>query len=154
MKITDEEFLKSIWLSVAYHLPYGATHNYYGDCRGLVPNDKFYVRYSTHVCTARRSSRIKLPIGNAQSMNRIKKLIADGRLGAEKQRRGNAFYFWLPDEFNQRAFERTLHLLAENGITTEPVDGSGFEDIATKISQQLLREIGEMPVEILLRKAS
>jgi hypothetical protein len=148
MKISDDDFLKAIWKSVAEILPYTATHNYFGDKRGLVPNDWFYVRYATHICTARRSNRIHLPIGNSASMNRIRKLVAQGLLFAEKHKPGDAFYFWLHDSLNQPAFERTLVLLGAYGITKEPVDGYGFDVIAKKITNSLMAEFGELPTQI------
>ncbi|MEL4016956.1 hypothetical protein [Dryocola clanedunensis] len=153
MKITDDDFLKAIWKSVAEHLPYAATHNYFGGKRGLVPNDWFYVRYSTHICTARRSNRIDLPIGNAASMNRIRKLIAQGLLCAEKHKPGDAFYFWLPDSLNKPAFELTLSMLESYGITKESVDGFGFDVVARKITNSLMSRFGDLPKQIFESKS-
>jgi len=152
VKISDEEFLSAIWKSVAEHLPYAATHNYFGNKRGLVPNDEFYVRYSTHICTARRNNRINLPIGNSASMARIRKLVEQGVLCAEKRRAGEAFYFWLPDDLNKPAFEMTLSMLESNGITKEPVDGFGFDVLARKITNSLMAKFGDLPTQIFERK--
>ncbi|MCK7175997.1 hypothetical protein L8P05_18925 [Enterobacter cloacae] len=154
MKITDDEFLQAVWRAVANHLPYAATHNYFGNKRGLVPNDEFYMRYSTHICTAFRANRLLLPIGNSASMKKIQKLIKQGRLGAERHRFGGAFHFWLPDSLNKPAFEETLRLLELNGVTKEPVDASAFDAIAYSITASLLERFGDKPVETVLIPAN
>lgn len=149
MKISDRDFLSAIWKGVVSRLPYTSTHNYFGNQRGLTPNDKFYMRYATHVCTAFRSNFIKFPIGNNQSMRRIHKLIERGILGSEPHRKGSAFHFWLPDGLNQRAFSRTIELLTEKGFTEKPRDATGFDEVAKEISEILLAEFGEYPHELM-----
>lgn len=154
MKITDEEFLQAVWIAVVNHLPYAATHNYFGNKRGLVPSDDFYMRYSTHICTAFRANRLLLPIGNSASMKKIHKLIKQGRLLAEKHRSGGAFHFWLPDSLNKPAFEETLRLLELHGFTKDPIDASGFDSIARSITEALLEKFGKKPVETVLLPAN
>lgn len=149
MKISDRDFLSAIWKGVVSRLPYTATHNYFGSQRGLTPDDKFYMRYSTHVCTAFRNNFIDFKIGNNQSMRRIHKLIESGLLGAEKHRKGESFHFWLQDDLNQKAFSRTRELLIEKGFTDKPRDAAGFEDVAKEISAKLMAEFGEYPHELM-----
>lgn len=144
MKITDQELLNKIFITTAERLPYMATHNYFGNKRGLTPDDDWYQKYATKICTARRESALKTGLSNSQSMSRIIRLIATGHLQAEKHEIGQAFYFSLPDEVTKPMFVRTFELLIENGITKEPQDATGFDDIAKRISATLISEFGEM----------
>lgn len=140
MKITDQEILYKIFISTAEMLPYMATHNYFGNKRGLGPTDEWSQKYATQICTAFRESRFKTGLSSTQSMKRITKLIDKGDLVADKHRPGDSFHFSLPAEATRPMFERAFELMIENGITKEPKDATGFDDVAKKVSSALILE--------------
>ena len=143
MKITDQEILTSIFHETAKKLPYFATNNYFGNRRGLGNTDAWSHRYATQICTAYRESALKLGLSSTQSMIRIRQLIAKGGLVAEKARPGQSFYFSLPESETKPMFERTMELLANGGITKEPVSDVGFDELAANITEMLVIEFGD-----------
>lgn len=143
MKITDQEILTSIFHETAKKLPYFATNNYFGNRRGLGNTDAWSQRYATQICTAYRESALKLGLSSTQSMIRIRELIASGHLVAEKVRPGQSFYFSLPESETKPMFEITIKLLANGGITKEPVSAVGFDELAANITEILVIEFGE-----------
>ena len=145
VKTTDDEIISSIWASVAKQLPYHATHNYFGNRRGLAPKDDFWMRSSTKVCTAFMSARIETNIGKGQLMARVKRLVDSGRLKSEKRVKGSSFWFWLPDSINRPAFNLTQDLLVAGGVTEEPVCAKDFDQLAGGITLILINQFGELP---------
>lgn len=143
MKITDQEILTSIFHEIAKKLPYFATNNYFGNRRGLGSTDAWSRRYATQICTAYRESALKLGLSSTQSMIRIRELITNGHLVAEKVRPGQSFYFSLPESETKPMFERTIELLANGGITKEPVSDGGFDELAANITEILVIEFGD-----------
>ncbi|ENG0876771.1 hypothetical protein ABU549_004430 [Yersinia enterocolitica] len=143
MKITDQDILASIFNAIAKKLPYFATNNYFGNQRGLGNTGEWSQRYATQICTAYRENALKLGLSNTQSMIRIRRLIDSGYLVAEKVRPGQSFYFSLPDSETKPMFERTMELLANGGITKEPVSAVGFDELAANITEILVIEFGD-----------
>lgn len=143
MKITDQELLRKIFTTTAQRLPYMATYNYIGGKRGLGATDEWSQKYATWICTAFREKALNTGLSNTQSMNRLIKLIALGELVSEKREPGQAFNFKLPDEITKPMFARTFELLIEKGITKEPADGSGFDEVAKSITETLIAEFGD-----------
>ncbi|HDL6602103.1 TPA: hypothetical protein ACY4ZU_004026 [Yersinia enterocolitica] len=143
MKITDQEILTSIFHETAKKLPYFATNNYFGNRRGLGSTDEWSQRYATQICTAYRENVLKLGLSSSQSMLRIRKLASEGHLVAEKVRPGQSFYFSLPESETKPMFERTIELLANGGITKEPVSDVGFDELAANITEMLVIEFGD-----------
>lgn len=142
MKITDQKILTNIFHEIARKLPYFATNKYFGNRRGLGSTDEWSQRYATKICTAYRESALKLGLSSTQSMIRIRELIASGHLVAEKVRPGQSFYFSLPESETKPMFERTIELLADGGITKEPVSDAGFDELAANITAILVIEFG------------
>ncbi len=144
MKITDQELLNKIFITTAERLPHMATYHYFGNQIGLGSTDEWSNKYATWICTAFRERALKTGLSSTQSMNRIIRLIAIGELVSEKRTAGQAFNFRLPDSITKPMFVRTFELLIENGIPKEPQDATGFNDIAKRISEELIIEFGEM----------
>lgn len=142
MKVTDNEILSVIWLTVLRRLPYEVCHNYFGGERGLCKNDWFWMRSCTQICTTNRKSWLSVPLSDTHSLIRIKKLVTDGYLKREKHRPGNGFWFWLSDDINQPAFERCLELMSDAGLSEKPAKISDFEQIAAWVTKQLIDEFG------------
>ena len=142
-KLSNGFILRAIWHAVLKQLPLRVTHNYFGDGKvvGLCKNDWFWMRSSTQICTAGRRHSLGLPLSDSQSMLRIKRLAEDGRLEREKMV-GGAFYFWLPDDLNQPAFERCLNLMRDEGITEKPADISNYDEIVERVRAVLIAEFG------------
>lgn len=143
MKITDQELLRKIFITTAERLPYMATYNYIGGKRGLGSTDEWSQKYATWISTTFRERVLNTGLCNTQSMNRIVRLIAIGELASEKRTAGQAFNFKLPDEITKPIFARTFEMLIESGITKEPVNGAGFDDIAARITATLISEFGD-----------
>lgn len=145
MKVTDNEILSGIWLSVAKQLPYRATHNYFGNRRGLTPKNDFWMRSATQICTAFMSANIETKLGKGQLLLRVKRLVDNGKLSSEKRVRGSSFWFWLPDSINRPAFNMTQELLATGGVLDGPVSATDFDHLAGGITSILINEFGELP---------
>ena len=144
MKITDQELLNKIFITTAERLPHMATNHYLGNKVGLGSTDSWSQKYATWICTVFREKALNTGLSNTQSMKRIVRLIALGELESEKREHGQAFHFKLPDAITKPMFARTFELLIESGITKEPQDATGFDDIANRISATIISEFGEM----------
>ncbi|WP_248623188.1 hypothetical protein [Citrobacter koseri] len=144
-KLSNGFILRAVWHAVLKQLPYRATMNYFGDGKvvGICRNEHFWMRTSTHICTTGRKHSLRLPLSDSQSMNRIKRLVDDGRLERE-QMTGGAFYFRLPDSLNQPAFERCLELMRSEGLTEKATNVSNYDEIVERVSGKLMAEFGDI----------
>lgn len=147
-KVTDEFILRAIWHAVLKQLPRRVTHNYFGDgcVVGLCRNDDFWLRSATQICTTGRKRSLGLPLSDSQSMNRIKKLVDDGRLERKSMVAG-AFYFWLPDSLNKPAFERCLQLMRDEGLTEQAANIPNYDEIVSRVGEALIAEFGGIDFE-------
>ncbi|HEC2068865.1 TPA: hypothetical protein R1883_000385 [Klebsiella oxytoca] len=147
-KLSDGYILRAVWHAVLKQLPVRVTHNYFGDGKvvGLCRNDKFYMRLSTHICTTGRKRSLGLPLSDSQSMNRIKRLVENGLLERE-QMTGGAFYFWLPDNLNQPAFERCLEIMRKEGLTEKATNITNYDEIVGRVREKLMAEFGSVDLK-------
>lgn len=147
-KLSNGYILRAVWHAVLKQLPVRVSHNYFGDGKvvGLCRNEHFWMRSSTEICTTGRKNSIGLPLSDSQSMNRIKRLVDDGRLEREKAT-GGAFYFWLPDRLNQPAFERCLELMREEGITEKATNITNYDEIVERVREKLMAEFGAVDLK-------
>lgn len=144
-KLTDSFILRAVWHAVLKRLPVAVTQNYFGDGRivGLCPNEQSWMRSSTQICTSSRKS-LGLSLSEGQSMIRLKKLIAAGQLERESSLPGGAFYFWLPGNINQTAFERCLQLMHDEGLTEKAATIANYDEIVKRVGEKLMAEFGEI----------
>ena len=144
-RLSNGFILRAIWHAVLKQLPSRVTMNYFGDGKvvGLCRNEHFWMRMSTHICTTGRKHSLRLPLSDSQSMNRIKRLVEDGRLERE-QMTGGAFYFRLPDSLNRPAFERCLELMLSEGLAEKATNVTNYDEIVELVSGKLMAEFGDI----------